>query len=149
MIAYARCDSHFLIPIYAQIQAMLAQLPFPASQANEESKEPHAASLPHFMNTLACPLQAFKEVSASGSATSGGMFFSEELANEEWFAELRRLSHKRTLAFFSQAQPEGMNDDSTTEQRNFSGLTDLAIVTNKYLTHKMTKNNYRKVFVQF
>lgn len=24
MLAYARCDSHYLIPIYAQFQAMLA-----------------------------------------------------------------------------------------------------------------------------
>lgn len=31
----------------------------------------------------------------------------------------------------------------------FSGLSDLAFVTNKYIVQKMAKNNFRKVSVHF
>ena len=71
----------------------------------EESKT--AQKYPHFMNTEASPLQAFKEASTTG-ASQGGIYFSEDLAQEVWFLELRRLCHKRNLAIFQsdEANPE-------------------------------------------
>ena len=39
MIEYARCDSHFLIPIFAQLQTMLAQKWAEDSEESKSAKE--------------------------------------------------------------------------------------------------------------
>ena len=78
-------------------------------------------------------------MSTTGTGT-GGLYFSEDLVNEEWFIELRRLCHKRSLTLFTQVNPE---------DAPFSPLTDLANLTNKYISQKMTKNNFKRVHIQF
>mmetsp|Transcript_6448 Transcript_6448/g.8638 ORF Transcript_6448/g.8638 Transcript_6448/m.8638 type:complete len:122 (+) Transcript_6448:90-455(+) len=86
MLDYARCDSHYLIPIYALFQAMLAQPPFSTSSQEETKQErmsAEAAPAP-FFNSAEIPLQAFRELASSGTGPTG-LYFSEEMQAEEWF----------------------------------------------------------------
>lgn len=106
------------------------------------------------MNTKANPLQAFKETSTTG-VNAGGIYFSEEIVQEKWFIELRRLCHKRNLALFNNVvtpksitkNPEEESKEEGGEEQAFSGLADLAALTNRQCAHKMTKNNYKKVII--
>ena len=139
MLDYARCDSHYLIPIYAQFQVMLAQPPLP--RCIEESKSDKATPL--YFNSIAVPLQAFRELSSSGNGPTG-LYFSEDIQAEEWFQQLRKLSHKRSLTLFSAEEKDGVADIN-----RFSGLSDLAEVTNRYIAQKLLKNNFKRVNVEF
>lgn len=69
------------------------------------------------MNTKANPLQAFKETSTTG-VSAGGIYFSEEIVQEKWFMELRRLCHKRNLALFNNAgTPTNVNQNPEEESK--------------------------------
>ena len=68
--------------------------------ASEESKDAASQAQTHYLNQLSSPLQAFKEIPTSGAVGQGGIYVSDDLCSEQWFQELRKLSHKRTLALF-------------------------------------------------
>ena len=104
--------------------------------------------MPLYFNTDSVPLQAFKEVNTSGTGATG-IYFSEDLVKEEWFTELRRLCHKRALPLFTkQLNVQNPEESKEYDESNrFSALADLANITNKYIAHKMTKNNFKKVHV--
>ena len=82
---------------------------------------------------------------------------SDDLCSEQWFQELRKLSHKRTLALFEKdlttiglnAENSNPEENKTCLEKRFSGLTDLAMLTNRHIAHKMTKNNFKRVHIEF
>ena len=120
---------------------MLAQAALTTTVLEEAKVDEVKAMTGYFFNSDSSPLQAFREVPTSGTGSSG-LYFSEEMVGEEWFQELRRLSHKRSLSLFASDTCDGPSP-------RFSGLTDLAEITNKYIAQKLTKNNFKRVHLRF
>lgn len=75
MLDYARCDSHYLIPIYAMMVTLFENV----GQAQDKLS---------YQNSNTSPFCAFSE--------SKGLWLSEKLATEEWLIAVRTLSVSTT-----------------------------------------------------
>ena len=84
---------------------------------------------------------------AAAGTGAGGLYFSEALTQEEWFQQLRKLSHRKNP--FAEMKSIGNSDAAQPGSTSFNGLSDLAKLTNEYVALKLTRNNYKKVLVQF